>query len=253
LARDAFRDLIGTRHYDGDIAMDSTWRSFAKEIVDDDRYKKMVGMLGSTPHDLFDDFIEELNDKYKYDRAVIKKLAKAKGLVITSSSTYDWFRDELKDEDGFAAIPAKTKKMTFESLIGKAKEQDEDVEKNAKKNRKRFVELLQKTREVSGHTTYEDAEKLLSVSPAWDAVDEGTRRQCFDIFVDQLKIQSQAHEEPGSDDERKKKVDKKKKRKVEEPPEEPEPPPKKVSRKTREEAPEEEEKGARKHKKHRRD
>jgi len=238
LARDAFRDLLGTHQYDGNVKMTTTWRSFAKQVVDDDKYVKLVGTTGSTAHDIFDDYVEELNEKYKADRAQIKKWAKGRGLVVTSSSTYDWFLDELKDEDGFAAVSEETKKMTFDSLIGKAKEQDEDIEKNAKKNRKRFVELLQKTREVAAHTTYEDAEKLLSVSPAWDAVDEGTRRQCFDIFVDQLKIQSQGQEEEEPAKDKKPK----KKRKVEEPPEEPEPPPKKSSRKTREEAPEEDEK-----------
>merc|ERR1712178_530101 len=71
---------------------------------------------------------------------------------------------------------------------------------NAKKNRKRFVELLQKTREVTASTTYEQASKLLGSSSAWEAVDEHTRRQCFDIFVDQLKIQSASRKaEEGGD------------------------------------------------------
>merc|ERR1719375_2697113 len=113
-----------------------------------------------------------------------------------------------------------SKRQTFESLISKAREQDEDVEKNTKRNRKRFVELLQKTREVTAKTSYEDAKKLLSVSPAWDAVDDTTRRQCFEIFVDQLKIQSQAN---GDDDDDKKDKKAKGKKRKEEPPEEPEP------------------------------
>merc|ERR1712113_871139 len=91
--------------------------------------------------------------------------------------------------------------MVFDSLVTKAKEQDEDVEKNAKKNRKRFVELLQKTREVTAGTSYESAARLLGKSPSWDAVDEHTRRQCFDIFVDQLKIQSASYRgDAGADD-----------------------------------------------------
>merc|ERR1711865_530725 len=149
-------------------------------------------------------------------------------------------------EDGFLSIDEDSKNTVFESLIGKAREADEDVEKNAKKNRKRFVELLQKSREVTAHTTYEDAEKLLSVSSAWDSIDVGTRRQCFDIFVDQLKIQSQAADDvAGSgDDERKKDKKSKGKKRKEEPPEE-EVPRKKSKR---EEVVEE-----KKHKKHRRE
>mmetsp|Transcript_35037 Transcript_35037/g.81307 ORF Transcript_35037/g.81307 Transcript_35037/m.81307 type:complete len:391 (+) Transcript_35037:44-1216(+) len=67
---------------------------------------------------------------------------------------------------------------------GSASEQDED--KDAEKSRMQFVELLLKTREVSARTTYDEARKLLSTSAAWDAVDEQTRRECFEIFVEHL-------------------------------------------------------------------
>merc|ERR1719478_1047275 len=99
----------------------------------------------------------------------------------------------------------------LESLVQKAKEQEEENEKNAKKNRKKFVELLQKTRDVTASTSFEEASKILSGSSAWDAVDEQTRKQCFDIFVEQLKIQSASRKdkEAGSDDDEDKK-DKKK-------------------------------------------
>merc|ERR1719462_169095 len=50
----------------------------------------------------------------------------------------------------------------------------------------KFVELLLKTKEVSAGTTYEDARKLLGSSPDWHAVDEATRKECFDIFVEHL-------------------------------------------------------------------
>merc|ERR1719321_481822 len=147
-------------------------------------------------------------------------------------------------------IPEEHRKEVFQSLVVKAKEQDEDMEKNAKKNRKRFVELLQKTRDVTARTKYEDAEALLGASPAWDSVDDTTRRQCFEIFVDQLKIQSKGNEEE-EDDGKKDKKTKTKKRK-EEPPPEPEPP-KKASKKKREDDPEANDDGDRKHKKHRRE
>jgi len=266
--RDAFRDLLQTYQYDGKIRMDTQWGELvrARDLTDDRRYQDMIGLSGSTPHDLFDDFIEDMNEKYKSDRAQIKKWAKAKGLVVTSTMTYDAFHDQLKDEEGFEHIPKEHRQSVFESLIGKAKEQDEDVEKSTRRNRKRFVELLQKTREVNARTTYEDAEKLLSVNSAWDAVDEQTRRQCFDIFVDQLKIQSKGHdddENEGAEDDDKPKKDKKqkagKKRKEEEPPAEEEEPRKRggerKKRREEEPPPEEppEEKAPKKSRKHKRE
>merc|ERR1712060_377031 len=78
----------------------------------------------------------------------------------------------------------------------------ENAERDAKKSRKRFVELLQKTREVTDKTTYEQAAKLLGKSSAWESVDDATRKQCFDIFVDQLKIQSAARKSKEKDQDR---------------------------------------------------
>eukprot|EP00913_Durusdinium_trenchii_P019218 g18060.t1 len=122
----------------------------------------------------------------------------------------------------------------FESLVVKAKEAEEDAEKVAKKNRKKFVELLQKTREVTAKTSYEKASKLLGTSAAWEAMDDATRRQCYEIFVDQLKIQAGTKEDEEEEETKKPKEKKKegkatKKRKPEE--EEEEPPAKKKKKK----------------------
>lgn len=224
LARDGFRSLLKEHHAQGKLQLNSIWREFVQTISDEPRYTNLVCNPGSTPHDVFDDFVEELGEKYKQDRAQIKKMAKASGLVVTSSSTYEWFCDQLSREDGFGSIVELHKKMVFESLAQKAREQDEDAERNAKRNRKRFVELLQQTREVTADSTYSEAELLLGQLSAWDAVDEPTRRQCFDIFVDQLKIQSvsrrassgggglrEAHSGESEDEQRRKKEKKREK------------------------------------------
>lgn len=60
---------------------------------------------------------------------------------------------------------------------------DED---EVEKHRMKFVDLLLKTKEVNASTTFEDAEALLNKDPAWNAVDEDTRKECFDIFVEHL-------------------------------------------------------------------
>merc|ERR1712187_645780 len=75
------------------------------------------------------------------------------------------------------AAPAKA-----ESDSGSASEKEEDQESA----RKKFVELLLKTREISGSSTYQQAEKLLMHEAAWKACDDSTRKECFHIFVDHL-------------------------------------------------------------------
>lgn len=83
--------------------------------------------------------------------------------------------------------------------------------------RMRFVELLLKTREVSAGTTYEDAKKLLSSSSDWHAVDESTRKECFEIFVEHLgSHQSQKKKEKKKGKEKDKDKSKKQKHREEE-------------------------------------
>jgi len=234
--RDAFREILRKDGEAGKIKANTHWGDYAETVVKDDRYLVLISQPGSTPHDLFDDYVESLNEKYNQDRNKIKKLAKSKGMVFTSSSTYEWFKDQLKDEAVFLALGEEFRKSTFESLVAKAKEAEEDADKLQKKNRKKFVELLQKSREITAKTTFEKAAKLLGSNAAWEAVDDATRRQCFDIFVDQLKIQAGGRKDDDDDeeDEDRKKKEKKKeagktKKKKEEEPEEP--PPKKKAKK----------------------
>jgi len=243
--RDAFRDLLKEYFSAGKFTHETSWKACAKLVYENDAYISLIGLSGSTPHDLFDDFIENLQEKFKEERAKIKKWAKAAGVVVTSSSTYEEFADKIKHEEGFPKIATDTVRNVFDSLHAKAKEQDENAEKNAKKNRKRFVELLQRTREVTASTTYDMAVKLLGSSSAWEAVDDQTRRQCFDIFVDQLKIQSQARKAAAPEEEQEeapKASKKSSKRKQEEPPEEPPKKAKKASKRQEEASEEPEEK-----------
>lgn len=230
-ARDAFRDLLKNQYEKDNITLDSTWRDLVQSVTDEPEYAGLIGLEGATPHDLFDDFIDELNEQYKDDRGKIKKFAKAKGLVVTSTSTVEWFHEQLQGEEGYELISKANRTAVFDSLVSKAKEQDADLEKNAKQNRKRFVELLQKAREITGKTTYAGAEKLLGGTSAWDSVDEQTRKQCFSIFVDQLKIQSGGAEEEDDDGDDRRRGKDKKKRKEQPPPEEEEPKRSKKSRK----------------------
>merc|ERR1711937_425797 len=98
-----------------------------------------------------------------------------------------------------------------------------------KRSRKRFVELLQCSRDVTASTTYKAAARLLGSNAAWEAVDETTRKQCFDVFVDQLKLQKTERE--ASEDRRDRSDRPEKKGKWAR--DDPEPPTKKASRKER--------------------
>merc|ERR1719161_1862813 len=244
LTRDAWRNTLEEFHKKGELTVDTKWGEIANLVHEEESYKNLIGKPGATPHDLFDDFIIQLNDQTKQEMKKIAKLAKAHDIQVTQNSTYDWFSTQLRSEDVWQKTTEQVRQQAFEMLVQKAKDQEAaailDAEKHAKKSRKAFVELLQRTREVTAATTYEMTGDQLGDNPAWRAVDDRTRRQCFDIFVDQLKIQSQSQkggkveEVISDDDDAAKRKKKKRSKRDEEPPEEP---PKKSRRHVEEEPP----------------
>lgn len=78
---------------------------------------------------------------------------------------------------------------------------DEDEADGNERSRMQFVDLLLKSKEVTGSTTYQEAEVRLGEEDAWKAVDAETRKECFEIFV--------AHLGSHGGDKKKKKKDKK--------------------------------------------
>merc|ERR1719401_3134245 len=65
-----------------------------------------------------------------------------------------------------------------------------------------FVELLLKTREIASGSTYEDAVGILKDSAEWKLLDDKTRRECFEIFVEYL---DKPHKKKKDKDEKKSK------------------------------------------------
>lgn len=188
--RDAFRELLQEVNDTGLCKMNSQWREVAQHVKDDARYEALIQKSGSSAHDLFDDFVVLLNDRCKDDRNKLKKMAKVRGVTISSVSTFESFHDSLKDEDGYSEIPEEHCRNLFDGLVAKAKEQEEEAEREQKKARKKFVELLQRCKDVTASITYEGTEVLISEDAAWQALEEETRRQCFHIFIEQLKLQA---------------------------------------------------------------
>lgn len=92
-----------------------------------------------------------------------------------------------KSESSQAAAKSKrkeSKSATAQAANGRgAAPVSEEAQEQA---RLQFVELILKTKEVSAGTTYEDAKRLLGHSPHWRAVDEKTRKECLEIFVEHL-------------------------------------------------------------------
>jgi len=125
-------------------------------------------------------------------------------LLKVSQSVEDraWLRVDFDGADETEAVPQAAPTASPAAAGGEA-----DVEQC----RMKFVELLLKTREVSAGTTYEEARKVLADSTDWHAVDETTRKECFEIFVEHLGSHGQKKKEKKKGKEKDKEKSKKKK------------------------------------------
>mmetsp|Transcript_67255 Transcript_67255/g.132468 ORF Transcript_67255/g.132468 Transcript_67255/m.132468 type:complete len:250 (+) Transcript_67255:248-997(+) len=125
--------------------------------------------------------------------------------VNTDPNLRAWLKVDVEEttmESADVSKPAKANKSAKNRSAEPAPAAQEAVsEEDAEKARTKFVELLLNTREISAGTTYEEAKKLLASSDGWHAVDEGTRKECFDIFVEHLG----SHQSSKKKDKKKKK------------------------------------------------
>lgn len=97
----------------------------------------------------------------------------------------DQGRLEIDVSFGEAGKADKSGKRARHSEDGKRRAASPSPEDSAEA-RKLFVELLLKTREITGSSTYEDAQKVLQHDPAWKACALKVRKECFTIFVEHL-------------------------------------------------------------------
>lgn len=63
------------------------WKHFIYQIKDDQRVLNMMGQGGSTPHELFEDFLDDLRNSHKDMKENLKALLKRLDFNIESVTT----------------------------------------------------------------------------------------------------------------------------------------------------------------------
>jgi len=81
--REIFREFLSQSYKEKVFNLKTKWNEFTTKIINDDRYLhlvkiKKVGQPGSTPKELFDDFIQNEKENFKRQKGIIKQLLKVK-------------------------------------------------------------------------------------------------------------------------------------------------------------------------------
>ena len=89
--REKFRELLQISVEEKILNMDTKWKDFVSKIKDKDEYLNMLGQEGSTPHELFQDKIQELKKEYKKIKKIFKDIILKNKIEFKFQITFEEF------------------------------------------------------------------------------------------------------------------------------------------------------------------
>uniref|UniRef100_A0A7N1A3A1 Pre-mRNA-processing protein 40A n=2 Tax=Kalanchoe fedtschenkoi TaxID=63787 RepID=A0A7N1A3A1_KALFE len=205
--RDAFRQLMDEHVAAGTLTAKTQWRDYCMTVKESPPYMAVASNTsGSTPKDLFEDVLEELQDKYHEDKTRIKELTKSGKLVITANWTFEDFKEATKEDLGSPLISDINLKLAFEELLERSKEKEEKEAKKRQHLADDFTRLL-RAKEIVVTCSWEECKLLVEDNQENRAIsDEDTKKQIFEEYIANL-------EEKAKEKELKREMDKVKKEK----------------------------------------
>jgi pre-mRNA-processing factor 40 len=130
-AREAFRKMLMEKWVNGELTVKSRWREFVQKIKNETCYQDMISAKGSTPAELFYDFIEDLEEKYAKDKKKIKDIMKDNNIKVTQTTTFEEWMMQLNSLEKFTSVEANHLKIIFEDIQDKIRRADERKKKKA--------------------------------------------------------------------------------------------------------------------------
>ncbi|PQQ02432.1 pre-mRNA-processing protein 40A isoform X4 [Prunus yedoensis var. nudiflora] len=206
--RDDFRKLMEEHLAAGTLTAKSHWRDYCMKVKDLPTYLAVASNTsGSTPKDLFEDVVEELQKQYHEDKTRIKDAVKLGKVLLTSTWKLEDFKTVISNDIGSPPISDANLKLVFDELLERVKEKEEKEAKKRKRLADDFSHLLSSTKEITPSSKWEDYKSLLEGSQECSAIgEESFCKEIFDKHVMQLK-------ELAKEKERKRKEEKEKKEK----------------------------------------
>ena len=97
LKRQEFRTLIRDRHAAGEFTFLTRFKEFLPKIEETEVYTTLLGCPGSTPRELFYDFIDDLEKEFRTRRKKFEDLAGEKGVLVSTSTSFEEFSKNLEE------------------------------------------------------------------------------------------------------------------------------------------------------------
>eukprot|EP00026_Physarum_polycephalum_P003013 Phypoly_transcript_03022.p1 GENE.Phypoly_transcript_03022~~Phypoly_transcript_03022.p1 ORF type:complete len:847 (+),score=257.26 Phypoly_transcript_03022:49-2589(+) len=197
-ARDAFRELLAEKLDQGDLTLKTKWRDFVKSVKDkeDERYLNMFNTTGSTPHELFCDFLEDLEERMDKDKRVLRDILKDANFTVGLNTTYDEFQTALSSHERYSTIPRTHLKHLFNELMDKAQSKEHSNQKRKKKLISAFKDMLKGFKEITPTSTWIDVRPIVLNQKEFEALDdEQEREKAFTEYTTRLAEKQRIKEE----------------------------------------------------------
>ncbi|VFQ99047.1 unnamed protein product [Cuscuta campestris] len=208
--RDAFRNMMEDHIAAGTLTAKTQWRDYCQTVKESVPYQAVASNTsGSTPRDLFEDAVEELENQYYEDRTRVKNVLKSEKINFSSTWSFEHFKDSISESVGTPHISEVNLQLIFEDLMDRAKEKEEKEAKKRQRLASDFMEMLSYIDEITVSSSWDECKELFDDSSEYKAIgEETTLRELFEEHV--AWLQEKALEKERRRDEEKAKKDKEK-------------------------------------------
>ena len=193
-ARDGFRQLLQEMRNQGRIKPSTRWMDFHPLVAQDERYHSLLGngQEGSSPLDLFLDFVTDEQDKIRRYRDEALDVLEDKRYEMTIDTSLDDFADVMRSDARTANFSAEMMSMVYEKLMAKIKKRTEEARALDERSQRKAIDAL---RSIIKHLdppvrlldTYEDVVPRLQSYEEYQILDEEARRTAFEKQMRRLK------------------------------------------------------------------
>ncbi|XP_043713830.1 pre-mRNA-processing protein 40A-like isoform X2 [Telopea speciosissima] len=213
--RDEFRKLMEGHVADGMLTAKTHWRDYFMKVKDLPIYIAVSSNAsGSTPKDLFEDVVEELEKQYHDDKTRIKDGMKLEKINMASSWTFEEFKDSITEVVRSPPISDINLKLVFQELIERIKEKEEKEAKKRQRLADDFSDLLHSIKEITASSIWEGSKSLFEDSQEYRAIgEENFRREIFEEYVTRLQEKAREKERKREEEKAKKEKEREEKEK----------------------------------------
>lgn len=152
----------------------------------------LIYKYSSLPSEIFEDFIEELEEVYYKDKDTIKEILKESNYIVTPNSKVEEIENIVINHPKYANLNKKNAVIIFPKLIDKAAEEKKKLEKEKQRKLKKginnFMDLLNSSKSVRAYSTWEQVKATISDHPAFQAIPtDEEREKMFNEYIARRK------------------------------------------------------------------